>query len=176
MEKALNNSGPAAAKPGHRAKRAEPGRRGAKDALEWLMHTIFLLCGIVAVGFVLVISVYLIISGVPAMKEIGLTDFLLGQTWAPTASDPSYGILPFILTSIYGTAGAVLIGVPIGLMTAIYLAKVANPRMAAVIHTAVELLAGIPSVVYGLVGMIVLVPAVQNAFGLSSGACLLKTQ
>ena len=137
MEKALNNSGPAAAKPGHRAKRAEPGRRGAKDALEWLMHTIFLLCGIVAVGFVLVISVYLIISGVPAMKEIGLTDFLLGQTWAPTASDPSYGILPFILTSIYGTAGAVLIGVPIGLMTAIYLAKVANPRMAAVIHTAV---------------------------------------
>ena len=106
MEKALNNSGPAAAKPGHRAKRAEPGRRGAKDALEWLMHTIFLLCGIVAVGFVLVISVYLIISGVPAMKEIGLTDFLLGQTWAPTASDPSYGILPFILTSIYGTAGA----------------------------------------------------------------------
>jgi len=166
MEKALNNSGPAAAKPGHRAKRAEPGRRGAKDALEWLMHTIFLLCGIVAVGFVLVISVYLIISGVPAMKEIGLTDFLLGQTWAPTASDPSYGILPFILTSIYGTAGAVLIGVPIGLMTA-------NPRMAAVIHTAVELLAGIPSVVYGLVGMIVLVPGIQKAFGLSSGACLL---
>ena len=137
MEKALNNSGPAAAKPGHRAKRAEPGRRGAKDALEWLMHTIFLLCGIVAVGFVLVISVYLIISGVPAMKEIGL------------------------------------IGVPIGLMTAIYLAKVANPRMAAVIHTAVELLAGIPSVVYGLVGMIVLVPGIQKAFGLSSGACLL---
>ena len=173
MEKALNNSGPAAAKPGHRAKRAEPGRRGAKDALEWLMHTLFLLCGIVAVGFVLVISVYLIISGVPAMKEIGLTDFLLGQTWAPTASDPSYGILPFILTSIYGTAGAVLIGVPIGLMTAIYLAKVANPRMAAVIHTAVELLAGIPSVVYGLVGMIVLVPGIQKAFGLSSGACLL---
>ena len=173
MEKALNNSGPAAAKPGHRAKRAEPGRRGAKDALEWLMHTIFLLCGIVAVGFVLVISVYLIISGVPAMKEIGLTDFLLGQTWAPTASDPSYGILPFILTSIYGTAGAVLIGVPIGLMTALYLAKVANPRMAAVIHTAVELLAGIPSVVYGLVGMIVLVPGIQKAFGLSSGACLL---
>ena len=161
MEKALNNSGPAAAKPGHRAKRAEPGRRGAKDALEWLMHTIFLLCGIVAVGFVLVISVYLIISGVPAMKEIGLTDFLLGQTWAPTASDPSYGILPFILTSIYGTAGAVLIGVPIGLMTAIYLAKVADPRMAAVIHTAVELLAGIPSVVYGFFGIVVLVPMVR---------------
>lgn len=106
------------------------------------------------------------------MKEIGLTDFLLGQTWAPTASDPSYGILPFILTSIYGTAGAVLIGVPIGLMTAIYLAKVANPRMAAVIHTAVELLAGIPSVVYGLVGMIVLVPAVRNVFGLPDGASL----
>lgn len=146
MEKALNNSGPCRGQAWPQGKKSRTRTTGAKDALEWLMHTIFLLCGIVAVGFVLVISVYLIISGVPAMKEIGLTDFLLGQTWAPTASDPSYGILPFILTSIYGTAGAVLIGVPIGLMTAIYLAKVANPRMAAVIHTAVELLAGIPSV------------------------------
>ena len=173
MEKALNNSGPAAAKPGHRAKRAEPGRRGAKDALEWLMHTIFLLCGIVAVGFVLVISVYLIISGVPAMKEIGLTDFLLGQTWAPTASDPSYGILPFILTSIYGTAGAILIGVPIGFLTAVFLSKVAPPRVAAVIRPAVDLLAGIPSVVYGLVGMMVLLPAIRKTFDIAAGDSLL---
>ena len=172
MEKALNNSGPAAAKPGHRAKRAEPGRRGAKDALEWLMHTIFLLCGIVAVGFVLVISVYLIISGVPAMKEIGLTDFLLGQTWAPTASDPSYGILPFILTSIYGTAGAIVLGVPVGFMTAVFLAKVAPPRLASLVRPAVDLLAGIPSVVYGLIGMMVLVPAVRVAFHLPDGASL----
>lgn len=150
-----------------------PKSRGAKDVLEWLMHLIFLLCGIVAVAFVLFISLYLVISGVPAIREIGLGDFLLGQTWAPTASEASYGILPFILTSVYGTAGAVLIGVPIGLMTAVYLAKVANPKAAAVIHTAVELLAGIPSVVYGLVGMIVLVPGIQQLFHLSSGACLL---
>lgn len=150
-----------------------PKTKGAKDVLERFMHLLFLLCGIVAVAFVLCISVYLIISGLPAIQEIGLGKFLLGQTWAPTAADPSYGILPFLLTSVYGTAGAVLIGVPVGLMTAIYLAKVANPRMAAIIHTAVELLAGIPSVVYGLVGMIILVPGIQKAFGLSSGACLL---
>ena len=108
-----------------------PKTKGAKDVLERFMHLLFLLCGIVAVAFVLCISVYLIISGLPAIQEIGLGKFLLGQTWAPTAADPSYGILPFILTSVYGTAGAVLIGVPVGLMTAIYLAKVANPRMAA---------------------------------------------
>ena len=139
------------------------------------MHLIFLLCGIVAVAFVLFISVYLIISGLPAIQTIGLKEFLLGEVWAPTAStvEPSYGILPFILTSVYGTAGAVLIGVPVGLMTAIFLAKVAPPKVAKVIRTAVELLAGIPSVVYGLVGMIVLVPAIQKTFGLSSGACLL---
>ena len=139
------------------------------------MHILFLLCGVVAVGFVLFISVYLIISGVPAIHQIGLVNFLFGKTWAPTATtvEASFGILPFILTSVYGTAGAVLIGVPVGLMTAVFLAKVAPPRAAYVIHTAVELLAGIPSVVYGLVGMIVLVPAIRNAFRLSSGACLL---
>ena len=150
-------------------------RTRGKNTLEWIMHILFLLCGVVAVGFVLFISAYLIISGVPAIRQIGLVDFLFGKTWAPTATtvEASYGILPFILTSIYGTAGAVLIGVPVGLMTAVFLAKVAPPRVAHVIHTAVELLAGIPSVVYGLVGMIVLVPAIRNAFGLSSGACLL---
>ncbi|MGI5954046.1 phosphate ABC transporter permease subunit PstC [Dysosmobacter sp.] len=143
--------------------------------MELVFHVVFLLCGIVAVAFVLFISLYLIVSGLPAIREIGLVDFLFGQTWAPTATttEPSYGILPFILTSIYGTAGAVVIGVPIGLMTAIFLSKVAPPKLARVIKTAVELLAGIPSVVYGLVGMIVLVPAIQNVFELSSGACLL---
>lgn len=150
-------------------------RTRGKSSLEWAMHMLFLLCGVVAVGFVLFISVYLILSGVPAIRQIGLVDFLFGKTWAPTATtvEASYGILPFILTSIYGTAGAVLIGVPVGLMTAVFLAKVAPPRVASVIHTAVELLAGIPSVVYGLVGMIVLVPAIRDAFHLSSGACLL---
>ena len=146
----------------------------AKNAMENGMKAVFLLCGFIAIAFVLLITIYLILSGLPAIKEVGLIDFLFGTRWDSTnKTDPAYGILPFILTSIYGTAGAVLIGVPIGLMTAIYLAKVANPRMAAVIHTAVELLAGIPSVVYGLVGMIVLVPGIQKAFGLSSGACLL---
>ncbi|WP_296627963.1 phosphate ABC transporter permease subunit PstC [uncultured Negativibacillus sp.] len=142
--------------------------------MEMAMHAIFLLCGTVAVAFVLLISIYLIISGLPAIKEIGLIDFLFGQTWAPTnKTDPAYGILPFILTSVYGTAGAVIVGVPVGLMTAIYLSKSAPPKIAALIHAAVELLAGIPSVVYGLVGMIVLVPAIRDLFGLSSGACLL---
>lgn len=146
-----------------------------RRAMEQAIHLIFLLCGIVAVGFVLCISVYLVISGLPAIREIGLTKFLFGKVWAPTnaTTGPQFGILPFLLTSVYGTAGALLLGVPVGLMTAIFLAKAAPPRLAAVIRTAVQLLAGIPSVVYGLVGMIVLVPAIRRAFGLASGACLL---
>ncbi|MBD8987708.1 MAG: phosphate ABC transporter permease subunit PstC [Clostridiales bacterium] len=146
-----------------------------RKAMEQAIHLIFLLCGIVAVGFVLCISVYLVISGLPAIREIGLTKFLFGKVWAPTnaTTGPQFGILPFLLTSVYGTAGALLLGVPVGLMTAIFLAKAAPPRLAAVIRTAVQLLAGIPSVVYGLVGMIVLVPAIRRAFGLGSGACLL---
>lgn len=148
---------------------------GARKALENVIHLVFLLCGIVAVGFVLVISVYLIISGLPAIRQIGLFKFLFGQVWDPTNTTigAQYGILPFILTSIYGTAGAMVIGVPIGLMTAIFLAKLAPPRAASVIRTAVQLLAGIPSVVYGLVGMIVLVPLIRTTFSLGSGACLL---
>ena len=148
---------------------------GAHKALENVIHLIFLLCGIVAVGFVLVISVYLILSGLPAIRQIGLFKFLFGKVWDPanTTTVAQYGILPFILTSIYGTAGAMVIGVPIGLMTAIFLAKLAPPRAAAVIRTAVQLLAGIPSVVYGLVGMIVLVPLIRTTFSLGSGACLL---
>ena len=146
-----------------------------RKGMEQAIHLFFLLCGIVAVGFVLCISVYLVISGLPAIREIGLTKFLFGKVWAPTnaTTGPQFGILPFILTSVYGTAGALLLGVPVGLMTAIFLAKAAPPRLAAVIRTAVQLLAGIPSVVYGLVGMIVLVPAIRRAFGLGSGACLL---
>ena len=151
-------------------------RGGGRKRRETAAHLLFFLCGALAVGFVLFISLYLIVSGVPAIREIGLGDFLLGRVWAPTASapaEPAYGILPFILTSIYGTAGAVALGVPVGLMTAVFLARTAPPRAARVIRGAVELLAGIPSVVYGLVGMIVLVPGIQRLFGLSSGACLL---
>ena len=139
------------------------------------MNVLFFLCGIITVGFVLCICIYLILSGVPAIGKIGFAYFFLGKIWKPTATtvEPSYGILPFILTSICGTAGAVLLGVPIGLLTAVFLAKVAPPKLAGLIRGAVQLLAGIPSVVYGLVGMIVLVPAIQRLFGLSSGATML---
>ncbi len=140
---------------------------------EKVIHMIFFICGVAAVAFVLCISIYLIISGIPAIVKIGFGKFMFGTRWAPTASDPYYGILPFLLTSIYGTAGAILIGVPIGLMTAIFLAKASPKGPAKVIQTAVELLAGIPSVVYGLVGMSMLVPWIQKAFHLSSGATLL---
>ena len=154
---------------------AQPGvkKKGAREWLEWLMNLIFFLCGAVAVAFVLFISIYLIISGLPAIREIGLVDFLFGDRWASTAAEPEFGILPFILTSIYGTAGAILVGVPVGFMTAMFLSKVASKKTARVIRTAVDLLAGIPSVVYGLIGMTVLVPAVRVAFHLASGACLL---
>ena len=137
------------------------------------MNVVFFACGFIAIVFVLFISVYLIISGIPAIREIGLIDFLFGTEWASTAAEPKFGILPFILTSFAGTGGAILIGVPVGVLTAMFLAKVANHRLAVVIRSAVSLLAGIPSVVYGLVGMVVLVPAIQKAFHLSSGANLL---
>lgn len=137
------------------------------------MHGIFLILGLVTVACVLMISVYLVISGIPAIREIGLFQFLFGKVWASTAAEPSYGILPFILTSIYGTAGAILIGVPVGFLTSVYLAKLANPKIKGVIQSAVSLLAGIPSVVYGLVGMVVLVPAIRNIFQIPDGASLL---
>ena len=121
----------------------------------------------------MLITVYLIVSGIPAIKEIGLIDFLFGTQWAPTKSEPQYGILPFILTSVYGTAGAILIGVPIGFMTAVYLSKVANKKVRAVVENAVNLLAGIPSVVYGLVGMLILVPSIKKMFDVPDGASLL---
>lgn len=142
-----------------------------KKTIETGFRLLFLICGLVAVAFVLLISIYLIIAGIPAIREVGLINFLFGDTW--NAGTNEFGILPFILTSVYGTAGAVVIGVPIGIMTALYLSKVAPPKIAKLVNTAVELLAGIPSVIYGLVGMIVVVPAVQSVFGLSSGACLL---
>ena len=140
---------------------------------ENIIHGIFLILGLITVGCVLLITVYLIISGIPAIKEIGLIDFLFGKEWASTAAEPKYGILPFILTSVYGTAGAILIGVPIGFFTAVYLSKVANKKVRAVIEAAVNLLAGIPSVVYGLVGMLVLVPAIREIFNVPDGASLL---
>ncbi len=144
-----------------------------KRVLETVVHGIFLVLGLITVGCVLLITAYLVISGLPAIREIGLADFLFGKTWASTAAEPSYGILPFLLTSIYGTAGAIVLGVPIGFLTAVYLAKVAPPRIKAVLEAAVSLLAGIPSVVYGLVGMLVLVPGIRTVFHVPDGASLL---
>lgn len=143
------------------------------QVLETVVHGVFLLLGLITVGCVLLISVYLIVSGIPAIREIGLVPFLFGKTWASTAAEPSYGILPFILTSVYGTAGAIVLGVPLGFLTAVYLAKVAPPRLKTVLESAVSLLAGIPSVVYGLVGMLVLVPGIRKVFYLADGASLL---
>ena len=139
---------------------------------ENVVHAIFLVLGLLTIGCVLLISFYLIISGLPAIREIGLFDFLLGDVWASTAGDAKFGILPFILTSIYGTIGAIIIGVPIGILTAIYLSKIASEKVKSIVGSAVSLLAGIPSVVYGLVGMIVLVPFVRNTFNVPDGASL----
>ena len=141
--------------------------------MEAAVHGVFLLLGLVTVGCVLLIALYLIISGVPAIAEIGFIPFLFGKTWASTAAEPKFGILPFILTSIYGTCGAILIGIPVGFLTAVFLSKMAPPRVRTVMESAVSLLAGIPSVVYGLVGMLVLVPAIRRIFHVPDGASLL---
>lgn len=143
------------------------------QTMEHIIHGIFLLLGMITVGCVLVIMVYLVISGIPAIREIGVFDFLLGEEWASTAAEARYGILPFILTSIYGTFGAIMLGVPIGFMTAVYLSKLASPQVRSVMQSAVSLLAGIPSVVYGLVGMLVLVPGIRKMFDVPDGASLL---
>ena len=144
-----------------------------QNLLEDVVHGIFLLLGLVTVGCVLLITVYLVVSGIPAIREIGLMDFLFGQTWASTAAEPKYGILPFILTSIYGTAGAILLGVPVGFLTAVYLAKMAPKAVKEIMGQAVSMLAGIPSVVYGLVGMMGLVPGIRKVFQVPDGASLL---
>ncbi len=147
--------------------------REKKQRLETMIHGVFLILGLITVGCVLLITIYLFVSGIPAIRQIGLRDFLFGSTWASTAANPQFGILPFLLTSIYGTAGAILLGVPIGFMAAVYLAKLAPPAVKTVVSSAVSLLAGIPSVVYGLVGMLVLVPAIRAWFRIPDGASLL---
>lgn len=143
-----------------------------KNIIEQTMSTIFLIAGAISVLAVIFITIYMFIAGLPAILEIGFIEFIFGNKWMSTAKEPLFGILPFILTSIYGTLGAIIIGVPIGLMTAIYLSKIANNKVANILRTCIELLAGIPSVVYGLVGMMLLVPFVMNFFNLPSGATL----
>ena len=147
-------------------------RRALKKTIEKIMNAVFFVCGAAAIAAVALITVYMVVSGLPAIREIGLLDFLFGTEWKSTAAEPKFGILPFILTSIWGTLGAIVIGVPVGLLTAVFLSKVASRRVASVVRPAVELLAGIPSVVYGLIGMMVLVPAVRVAFNLPDGASL----
>lgn len=147
--------------------------KSKKQIFETVIHGIFLILGLVTVASVLLITVYLVISGIPAIREIGLKEFLFGKTWASTAAEPKFGILPFILTSVYGTAGAIILGVPVGFLTAVFLAKVAPPSVRSVVSQAVSLLAGIPSVVYGLVGMLVLVPGIRKVFHIPDGASLL---
>ena len=143
-----------------------------KQRIENLFYGIFFVLGMLSVGFVLLITVYLVIAGIPAIREIGVIDFLFGKTWASTAAQPSFGILPFLLSSIYGTAGAIVIGVPVAFFTSVYLSKMAPKKVKAVMESAVAVLAGIPSVVYGLVGMMVLVPGIRKMFHLSDGASL----
>ena len=142
------------------------------NIFEAVVHGIFLILGLITVGCVLLITIYLIISGIPAIRQIGLVPFLFGTKWASTAAQPEYGILPFILTSVYGTAGAVIIGVPIGFLTAVYLAKMAPKPVKRFMEQAVSMLAGIPSVVYGLVGMMVLVPGLRKLFHIPDGSSL----
>ena len=145
-----------------------------KQALETAIHGVFLLLGLVTVGCVLLITIYLIVSGIPAIRKIGLVPFLFGRVWASTSkTNPQYGILPFILTSVYGTAGAIVLGVPVGFFTAVYLAKLAPKKLKSLLSSAVSLLSGIPSVVYGLVGMLVLVPGIRKLFHIPDGASLL---
>lgn len=144
-----------------------------KQTMEDVVHGVFLLLGLVTVGCVLLITVYLILSGLPAITKIGLGNFLFSTKWASTAADPKYGILPFILTSVYGTCGAILLGVPVGFLTAVFLSKMAPKKLRSVMESAVSLLAGIPSVVYGLVGMLVLVPGIRKLFHVPDGASLL---
>lgn len=145
-----------------------------KQSIEQIMNAVFFICGMVSIAAVALITIYMVWAGLPAIIKIGPVDFLLGTEWKSTAAEPQFGILPFILTSVWGMVGALIIGVPVGVLTAVFLAKLAPPKLAALVRPAVELLAGIPSVVYGLIGMIVLVPAVMKAFELKSGSCLLS--
>ena len=146
-----------------------------KQTAKWIekaMNLLFLSCGLLTILFVILITIFLIISGIPAIQKIGFLDFLFGKVWASTSANPSYGILPFILTSVYGTCGAILIGVPVGLLCAIFLAKMSPKKIGIIVRNVVDLLAGIPSVVYGLVGMILIVPCVREIFHLPDGANL----
>lgn len=138
------------------------GSYKTKNTVEKVAALIFIACAFFAVLAVFSITFYMIISGTPAIFEIGLKDILFGTVWMPNAAQPSYGILYVILTSIIGTTLAIIIGVPIGVMTAVFLAETAPRQLASIVKPAVELLAGIPSVVYGLLGILILNPFIYK--------------
>ena len=148
------------------------GRLGG--CIERIMAIAFTLCGFLTVFISVSIAIFLLLSGIPGLQTINVCEFLLGTRWAPTVAEAAYGILPFILSSIYGTFAALIISIPFGLLCALYLAKFANPKAAMVIRFFVDILSGIPSVVYGLIGMIIIVPAVRDIFNLPSGATLMS--
>lgn len=148
-------------------------KKSGRQKVEAVVHGIFFVLGMLTIASVVLITVYLIVSGLPAIREIGLVDFLFGTVWQSTASEPKFGILPFIMTSVYGTLGAIIIGAPIGFLASVYLSKMAPKPVRRVMEQAVSMLAGIPSVVYGLVGMMVLVPWIGRAFDVPDGTGLL---
>lgn len=138
------------------------GGKATKHIVETIAKVIFLVCAAVAIVAVLSITVYMFAKGTPALAKVGVIDLLFGTVWQPTAATPSYGILYIILTSIIGTAVAILIGVPIGILTAVFITEVANKKLAAIVQPAVELLAAIPSAIYGLLGLMVLNPLMYH--------------
>ncbi|HIQ58409.1 MAG TPA: phosphate ABC transporter permease subunit PstC [Candidatus Merdivicinus intestinavium] len=153
-------------------KSALSSAKRAKGAVERVMNIVFLVCGLASILCVAAITIYMVVSGLPAIREVGLWEFLTGTVWAPTAENPQFGILPMILTSILGTLGAVIVGVPLGVLTAVFICYLAPKRTQTFLTSAVELLAGIPSVIYGLVGVTLLSPFVAGVFDLPSGASL----
>lgn len=147
-----------------------------KNAHEWsdkIATVTFTVLGYLNIVFVTVICLYLLISGIPAIYKIGFVDFIFGTQWASTAAEPKFGIMPFILTSIYGTIGAIALGLPIGFFCSVYLAKFAPVKIKKFVESTVDLLAGIPSVVFGFIGMLVLVPGIKEVFGVPDGSSLL---
>ena len=142
------------------------------------MKAIFFITACTSILAVALICLFLFINGIPAMAKIGLFDFLLGKTWKPNNTPPSFGILPMILGSIYVTAGAVVMGVPVGILTAVFMARYCPKRLYRILKPAINLLAGIPSIVYGFFGLVVIVPFIRDTFGgtgssmhIHSGCC-----
>ena len=139
-----------------------------KKYSEKIMHVVFLLAACASILAVILICAFLFVNGIPTIGKIGLGNFVLGKIWMPKSG--IFGIFPMIIGSIYVTAGAILVGVPVGILAAIYMAKFCNEKVYKIVKPAVDLLAGIPSVVYGFFGMVVLVPAFRNIFG--NGNCV----